>query len=153
MPPGEPVTLGKLFKLSSLVALEHVRSSQKWSEVKWSEVKVAQSSLTLCDPMDCSLPGSSVHGTLQARILEWTDIPLIKPVSPALAGRFLTTGPLGNIQYRALQKSPMLVCPRLLPSLYWIVLVWVGVYGPSCTVQGGEGLRILTENPVCWETF
>ena len=27
--------------------------------------------LTLCDPMDCSLPGSSVHGILQARILEW----------------------------------------------------------------------------------
>ena len=26
---------------------------------------------TLCDPMDCSLPGSSVHGILQARVLEW----------------------------------------------------------------------------------
>ena len=34
-------------------------------------VLVAQSCLTLCDPMDCSLPGSSVHGILQARILEW----------------------------------------------------------------------------------
>ena len=32
------------------------------------------SRLTLCDPMDCSLPGSSVHGTLQARILEWVAI-------------------------------------------------------------------------------
>ena len=31
--------------------------------------------LTLCDPMDCSPPGSSVHGILQARILEWTAIP------------------------------------------------------------------------------
>ena len=30
---------------------------------------------TLCDPMDCSLPGSSVHGILQARILEWVAIP------------------------------------------------------------------------------
>ena len=29
---------------------------------------------TLCDPMDCSLPGSSVHGVLQARILEWVAI-------------------------------------------------------------------------------
>ena len=38
-------------------------------------VKVAQSCLTLCDPMDCSLPGSSVHGILQARILEWVAIP------------------------------------------------------------------------------
>ena len=32
---------------------------------------VVQSCLTLCDPMDCSPPGSSVHGILQARILEW----------------------------------------------------------------------------------
>ena len=31
--------------------------------------------LTLCDPMDCSLPGSSVHGIFQARILEWGAIP------------------------------------------------------------------------------
>ena len=33
--------------------------------------KLLQSCLTLCDPMDCSLPHSSVHGILQARILEW----------------------------------------------------------------------------------
>ena len=38
-------------------------------------VLVTQSCLTLCDPMDCSLPGSSVHGFLQARILEWVAIP------------------------------------------------------------------------------
>ena len=43
-----------------------------YEEVKWSEV--AQSCLTLCDPMDCSLPGSSLHGILQARILEWIAI-------------------------------------------------------------------------------
>ena len=40
--------------------------------LKWSEV--AQSCLTLCDPMDCSLPGSSVHGIFQARVLEWGAI-------------------------------------------------------------------------------
>ena len=34
----------------------------------------AQSCPTLCNPMDCSLPGSSVHGNFQARILEWVDI-------------------------------------------------------------------------------
>ena len=34
---------------------------------------VNQSCLTLCDPMGCSLPGSSVHGTFQARVLEWVD--------------------------------------------------------------------------------
>ena len=38
------------------------------------KVLVAQSCLTLCDPMDCSLPGSSVHGILQARIPGWVAI-------------------------------------------------------------------------------
>ena len=37
---------------------------------------VPQSRLTLCDPMDCNPPGSSVHGILQARILEWVEISL-----------------------------------------------------------------------------
>ena len=36
--------------------------------------KSLQSRLTLCDPMDCSLPGSSVHGIFQARVLEWGAI-------------------------------------------------------------------------------
>ena len=36
-----------------------------------SESEVAQSCPTLCDPMDCSLPGSSTHGIFQARVLEW----------------------------------------------------------------------------------
>ena len=36
--------------------------------------EVAQSCPTLCDPMDCSLPGSSIHGILQARVLEWVAI-------------------------------------------------------------------------------
>ena len=67
----------------------------------------AQSCLILCNPMDCSLPGSSVHGILQARILEWVAIsystgssnPGIEPTSPAdpeLAGGFFTTEPPGK---------------------------------------------------------
>ena len=39
-----------------------------------SESEVAQSCLTLSDPMDCNLPGSSVHGIFQARVLEWDAI-------------------------------------------------------------------------------
>ena len=47
---------------------------------------------TLCDPMDCSLPGSPIHGLFQARVLEWLPFPLsgdlpdpgIEPGSPAL---------------------------------------------------------------------
>ena len=66
-------------------------------------VLVAQSFLTLCNPMDCSLPGFSVHGILQARILESVAMPpppggipnpQIEPKSlmcPALAGGFPAT--------------------------------------------------------------
>ena len=69
----------------------------------WSEGLVVQSCPTLYDPMDCSPPGSSVYGILQASILEWLpflspgDFPkpgikpcLIKPRSPTFAGRFFT---------------------------------------------------------------
>ena len=42
---------------------------------------VAQSCLTLCNPMYCSLPGSFVHGILQARILEWIAIPFSRESS------------------------------------------------------------------------
>ena len=45
-----------------------------------SQSEVAQLCLTLSDPMDCSLPGSSVHGIFQARVLEWGAIPLPSPL-------------------------------------------------------------------------
>ena len=45
---------------------------------------VTKSCLTLCDPMDCSLPGSSVHGILQARILEWVVMPSSRGSNPGL---------------------------------------------------------------------
>ena len=76
----------------------------KWargSTVVKSESEVAQSSLTLCDPVDCSLPGSSVHGILQARILEWVAISFSRGSSrprdwtrsPALEADTLTSEP------------------------------------------------------------
>ena len=39
---------------------------------------VALSFLTFCDPVDCNLPGSSVHGIFQARILEWVAVPFFR---------------------------------------------------------------------------
>ena len=44
-----------------------------------SESEVAQSGLTLSDPMDRSLPGSSIHGVFQARVLEWVAIAFSGP--------------------------------------------------------------------------
>ena len=49
-----------------------------------SESEVAQSCLTLSDPMDCSLPGSSVHGIFQARALEWGAIAFSKTCNKQL---------------------------------------------------------------------
>ena len=46
-----------------------------------SESEVAQLCLTLSDLMDCSLPGSSIHGIFQARVLEWGAIALGSPKS------------------------------------------------------------------------
>ena len=69
-------------------------------------VKSFQSCPTLCKPMDCSSPGSSAHGILQARILEWVAIPFSRgsfwprdriPVS-RIAGRLLTIWAIGEAQ-------------------------------------------------------
>ena len=56
-----------------------------------SESEVAQSGLTLSDPMDCSLPGSSVHGILQERVLEWSAIAFSEkdPYKPLIPHYFL----------------------------------------------------------------
>ena len=67
-------------------------------------VLVIQSRPILCDPMDCNLPDSFVHGILQARILEWFSFPSlgnlldpgIKRRSPALQANSLPSKPLGK---------------------------------------------------------
>ena len=90
--------------------------------------KLLQLCLTLCDLMDCSLPGSSVHGILQARILQWGACPppgdLPDPgikmslKSPTLVGRFFTTVPPGNpsILQKDLWKAPSLYVPKIITS-------------------------------------
>ena len=76
--------------------------SFKISTGKDVHAKSSQSCPTLCNPVDCSPPGSSVHGILQARTLEWAAIfssrgsfqPRVRPaslMSPALAGVFFTS--------------------------------------------------------------
>ena len=60
--------------------------------------------VTLCDPMDCSPPGSSAHGILQARILEWVAIPFsrgssqprVEPRSPEFQADSLLSEPPGK---------------------------------------------------------
>ena len=69
-----------------------------------SESEVTQSCPTLCDPMDYSLPGFSIHGIFQTRVLEWVafpslgDLPYpgIEPRSPALQADALPSEPPGK---------------------------------------------------------
>ena len=87
-PPGKPKNTG----VGSLPLLQRIPLTQgsnwglphcRWilhqlscqgSPIAHGESEVTQSCPTLCDPVDCSLPGFSIHGTLQARILEWVTI-------------------------------------------------------------------------------
>ena len=70
-PPGSPVQSGA-------GVLKTLPSHAFWTaDAQWF-----QSCLTPCDLMDCSLPGSSVHGTLQSRIQEWVAFPVARGSSP-----------------------------------------------------------------------
>ena len=96
-------------------------------------VLVTQSCLTLSDPMDCGPPASSVHGILQARILEWIAIPFSRGSSrprahtqaSRIAGRFLTIWAtrgapeslLMSSMLRATSGSPLMGVPLLAYSL------------------------------------
>ena len=84
-----------LLPLTFLVLL-HIKSCHLWTEIilrlnvipikistvifffffinREKESEVTQSCPTLCNPMDCSLPGSSVHGIFQSRVLEWVAV-------------------------------------------------------------------------------
>ena len=59
--------------MTKMITLDKVRGAQ--SQWLSDPVKVPQWYLTLCKPKDFNLPDSSVHGILQARILEWAAIP------------------------------------------------------------------------------
>ena len=88
-----------------------------------SESEVAKSCLTLSDPMDCSLPGSSFHGIFQARVLEWGAIAFSGSLSSQLQVSYY-----GHSQTNELVTPHCLVgrteghCGCLLPNSHTCVL-------------------------------
>ena len=85
-----------LFYLANVKIYAYVRDFNHRFVSKYVYMLVAQSCLTLDDPRDCSPPGSSVHGILQTRILEWVTFPFSRRSSQpkertqgsCIAGRF-----------------------------------------------------------------
>ena len=91
------------------------------------KVLVAQSCLTFCDPVDCSPPGFSVHGILQARILKWVAIPFSRGSSwprdwtrvSCIAGRFFTVWATREGLHQSLLRF-IFVYTRILFLIFWL---------------------------------
>ena len=143
--------LSPLLPASLLVHLTSLLISQGQSislRSLWREVIVTQLCLTLCDPMDCSPPGFSIHGILQARILEWVAIPFSRGSSRPrdwtwvshIAARFFTSWATGEAW------KPRLFClgPHL---LFWLQLSTGHPYPQPSSLESGV---CLWEQPVWW---
>ena len=109
---------------------------------------------TLCDPMDCSPPGSSVHGICQARILEWVAFPFSRASSQPRdhthvsisAGGFFTTEP--PKKSNSLLGNGLFFCPVWLANGLCHCQIdplpesgMVSAYGPPYTVWKEEGIE------------
>ena len=98
--------------------------------------KLLQLCLTLFEPMDCSTPGSSVHGILQARIMEWVAMLSSRgsswPGDPThvsyTAGRFFTAEPLNKPlgQVRAMLRATKVLLEEHKPNpwMYFLGIAW-----------------------------
>ena len=111
---------------------------------------VIQLCLTLCDPMDGSPPGSSVHGILQARILEWVAFPLsrnlpdpgIKPRSSALQADSSLSEPPGKPQVMVIvwkdrSENPQKTSPK--PGSFFLSFLSCLVSCERCRANKGPG--------------
>ena len=93
------------------------------TDIYESESEVAQSCLTLCEPVDCSLPGSSIHGILQARILEWVAISFSRGSSPP---RDWTQ--ISHIAGRCFNLWVTREAPIYINNLYWYIYICIYMY-------------------------
>ena len=113
---------------------------------------VAQSCPTLCHPMDCSPPGTSVHGILQARTLEWVSMPFSKESSQSrdqtwvshIAGRLFTVWATKEAPWALEFKKNSSdcesgLCFASLPMLY-IFNIWEADWFPVSFICDTENL-------------
>ena len=130
----------------------------KWLFIRENESDVTQLFPTLCNPMDCTLPSSSIHGILQARILEW-DLPNpgIEPRSPELLADSLPSEPLRLLylfiykrwivnlvlfDFHQLKKKTQLATSNYsLPSNSYILMYMMGFPGGSVGKESACNVR------------
>ena len=89
-----------------------------------SESEVAQSCLILSDPMDCNLPGSSVHGIFQARVLEWGAIAFSAAAPQQILFYPLFSGAETEVQTPKFTQ-PKRNKARILPRQAALLSLWV----------------------------
>ena len=118
-------------------------------------VLVAQSCPTLCDPMECSSPGSPVHGIAQARILEWVSIPFSRGSSQpsdwtqvsCITGRFFTGWAIREAQIVGLKiHVSIFVVGQSLSHVWCFVTPWTAACQASLSFTIYQ--RLLTLMPL-----
>ena len=112
-------------------------------EVK-GESEIAQSCLTLSDPMDCSLPGSSIHGIFQASVLEWGAERMLNHLLGSFNGHFLPIQSCASVSRTSWfgegseGSLPMVItsyffkCPSLVWGFLCLLLAALPPLGPVC---------------------
>ena len=123
-----------LLRITCVFPIKWVRSYYTGIQLPWLNsccCLVSKSWLTFCNPVDCNLPGSSIHGISQARILEWVAISFFRGSSRSRdwthifswAGGFFTTGPPGK-PTASLQTSNLGLKNSVLVSYKWDIIIY-----------------------------
>ena len=89
--------------------------------------EVTQSCLTLCDPMDCSLPGSSVHGIFQARVLDWVAISFSR---------------LSSVRERQNHVSVQFSSVQSFSRVQLFAIPWIAAHQASLSINSRSSLRL-----------
>ena len=120
---GKPrKTWNDMFRFPIPIPVPHQPHCPSWKDWWWFSCSVVSDS---CDPVDCSLPGSSAHGILQAKILQWVAISFSRGSSwprdwtqvSCTAGRFFTNWAMREgLDSSYLPPSRVLLCDGLTPA-------------------------------------
>ena len=100
-----------------------------------SESEVTQSCPTLCDPMDCSLPGSSVHGIFQARVLEWGAIAFSQNKLEKIYLQYCIVFIYTGVFMLSAYKMNFNTCINSF-GLFFLIFIYLTALGLSCGRQG-----------------